>query len=245
MFEKPRDIPAALVVRDNGDEVADQLALEWSTARLREVEGELLLFSPRREIPYQHSALRQVAGLHGVVTASSRDSALHWSGGVALVLWPDRQGLARIATDSRARAICVIEWNHEATTPWARGAQPTILGGNRTFETADLADQTVAVALGHLTTHVNQNNALASYDDSDAAIATLTELRKRGHGLVADDIYAWALREGWHGPTAEVLRALVVEISGGKRKRIHHYPFRPDVYDIWTREAAEKSSAAR
>jgi len=94
-----------------------------------------------------------------------------------------------------------------------------------------------------LTQSVNHANAPAGSMDRRDAIAVLLTLHDGSYRLVTDDIYAWALANGWPAAGADRLMELAARISAGHRPRLTGpFPFRPDILDIWRAEAAHADS---
>ena len=233
------DYPAAYVPHGAVTaEQADGLAAKWVLERKAQLGGTILVYLPTKRVADSHPILGGLIRQRAAVEATWKTMmGTGWSGGPVIAAWPDRTHLADIAKDRRTRALCVLGWNEKDTEGWARAVSPEVLAGKESFATVNLADPIVVAALTTLTHLVNQNNALTDPTDKDIAVTILRELRKQGHRLDPDDIYSWALAQGWNDRGAERLRQLIVDMNAGKRPRASGNPLRPDIYSTWVTDA--------
>lgn len=74
------------------------------------------------------------------------------------------------------------------------------------------------------------------YRDGDRVTHGLMELRKGGHVIEPDLLFAAALREGWKGREAVLFWKVAKEVAKGFKKRPKHH-FREDILSHWRSEA--------
>lgn len=75
--------------------------------------------------------------------------------------------------------------------------------------------------------------------DRRDAVDVLQRLHDAGHGADADEVYAWALGNGWKARGAERLRELAAKIAAGMRpRRGMPSALRDDIVDSWRAAAA-------
>jgi hypothetical protein len=85
---------------------------------------------------------------------------------------------------------------------------------------------------------VNHANQLAGSMDKRDAVWILKILHKGGHRLNPDDIYAWALANGWPSRGAARLKEYAERIGAGRTVQAGMpNPFRPDMLERWRAEA--------
>ena len=240
-----RVIPTALVGVSSPNSYPD--AIRWSLEQAALLGGQILLYVPLRDSEDAHAPLRDFSRRRDVVTATWKSlSGLRWTGGVVVAAWPDADHLGRIDSDPRTRALCVLAWTEADVAGWARARSPEVLGGELAAPSSNWElDPVVVVALRSLGQLVNHGNNLASSSDRDLAIATLTLLAREGFARPSEEIYAFALSNGWPHRGARRLQQLSREISDGKRKRISgRWPLVDNIADLWRQQAFLDRTAA-
>ncbi|MEV7962386.1 hypothetical protein [Oerskovia paurometabola] len=241
MFEKPKTYPTAYTADRLDPDQADTWAAAWVLAQQEVTGGQILILTPRVRMPAGHPILERLLQHHGAVQASERAlPRTSWRGGPVLAAWPDRKTLAEFVDDDRTTALCVLTWNESDFRAWAVATGALQLGGEPEASKAPptISDAVVLQGLRTVTLLVNQNNTLKGGHEKSVAASALLTLKKHGHALDADEIYAWSLAEGWRGPRAEELRALITQINGGSRPRVGGQVLRSDIYRKWKAEAS-------
>ncbi len=71
-----------------------------------------------------------------------------------------------------------------------------------------------------LTNFTNLNNRLVQSEDRDEAIRTLRVLVRYRQAVNPEELYEWALANGWPGEGAATLKKLAEEIIDGKRHQL-------------------------
>ncbi len=240
MFERAREYPRAVTGNGANDpEGSQRAAIEWIAAQQKAVGGQVLLFVPQKStLNHSGDLIAQLAKVPGVAVGTWRGYVSGWSGGPVLAAWPSREKLAEIADDRRTRALCVIPWVDEDTTPWEQASQPELLAGALAKTSAPSLDPVVIVGLTHLTRMVNHANNLAGALDHRDAVAVLRVLHRGRYALPADEVYAWALANGWPARGAERLREMAEKIDAGRTVQMKGpSPLRPEVLSMWKAEA--------
>lgn len=240
MFEHARDYPAAITQNGAGDPNGSQRsAITWVAHKQQELGGTVRLYVPQKSsLDRNDSLLAQFGKQGGVVVGTWRGFVSGWGGGPVLAAWPSREKLAEIADDRRTRAMCVVPWNDSDTVAWERSAEPERLDGMPSASRPVALDPVVIVGLTHLTHMVNHSNNLAGSLDHRDAVAVLRALHKGRYALPADEVYTWALGNGWPGRGAERLREMAAKIDAGKTVQLKgESPLRANVLDLWRTEA--------
>jgi hypothetical protein len=238
MLERDRDYPTALAAGPEHGDQGLRDGLRWLMSQLPEVGGEAMIFAPGRANVDDNQLLSKFVRRAGVVVATWRSAARGWSGGPVLAAWPTREKLGEIAEHPRTRALCVIPWAKGEVDAWAAAVKPELLGPATVPEAKSSLDPVVTAGLKTLTRMANMSNNLAGSLDRRDAVATLQTLKNAGYRLPPDPVYGWAVANGWPTRGAERLRSLAADFEAGKRPRLKGaYPFRPNILDIWRREA--------
>jgi hypothetical protein len=103
-------------------------------------------------------------------------------------------------------------------------------------------DAVVEVALEHLSSRVNLNTGLVHPMDKKAAVETFRILWKAWYSLMPSEIESWALSHDWTVEGARDLQKVAVGVREGRRFRLLGGPsLRPDVLEIWRKEAGGRS----
>jgi len=241
MFEHERSYPCGVTCNGATEPArAQAAAIEWVVEQQKVVGGEVLLFVPKKgDLNTMDNLISRFAKVQGVVVGTWRGGG--WSGGPVLAAWPNREKLAEVADDVRTRALCVIPWADGETTAWEHAARPELLAGASTAATALDLHPVVVVGLTNLTRMVNHANALAGSLDHRDAVAVLRTLHQGGYRLPADDVYAWALANGWPARGADRLREMAGKIDAGRQVQLKgQWPFASDILEVWRAEAKER-----
>jgi len=240
MFERERNYPTAVTVSGAEDPDGSQReAVTWAIAQHKEVGGRILIFVPSKvDLSSMDNLLAQLAQAPGVVVGTKRDRAGDWSGGSVIAAWPTRETLGFIADDRRTRALCVIPWGDEEVAPWKSAAKPELLGAAEPADLVSKLDPVVVAGLKQLTRMVNHSNNLAGGLDQRDAVAVIRVLNGAGYKLPADDVYSWAISNGWPERGAGRLREMVEKTERGVRLQMKGAsPLRGDILDTWKSDA--------
>lgn len=235
MFEKTRAIPRAVV--DLDDDSGAERAARWTLNQAQSVGGQPLLYVPgKRNIDYNPVLL----ALSKRVTTATWRTLLRerWSGGPVLAAWPDQKHLADIDGDPRTSALCVLGWSQKDTQGWAAAYQPERLTpGAGNPPRAGISDPVVEQGMKTMTALVNHANQLAGSMDRRDAVNVLLTLHDGGHRFEPDELYAWALANGWPARGADRLKEFAMQINRGSRPRADRSALRPDILQVWRAEA--------
>lgn len=240
MFEQRRNYPAAITADGSKEpERAQRAGIKWITAVQRQTRGSVLLYVPQRgSLDRTNNLLSSFARSPGVVVGTWKTQT-GWGGGPVLAAWPTQEKLAEIAEHPQTRALCVIPWLLKDTAAWERAVLPERLGGAGPQPSAAILDPVVVRGLEALTLMVNHANNLAGTLDHRDAVAVLRTLHKGGYRLPADDVYSWALGNGWPGRGAQRLREMAAKIDAGRTVQLKgQWPLRDDILESWRALAA-------
>jgi hypothetical protein len=242
MFEQRRLYPCAVTCSgsERPDE-AQRTAITWIDEQVRQLGGQILLFVPTKgDLTHVDNRITRFAARPEVTISAWKGGIGSWEGGPALAAWPSREKLAEIAEDRRTRALCVISWNSEETAAWEQAVQPQLLSGASHTAAEFNLHPVVVAGLAYLTQSVNHANNLAGALDRRDAVAVLRVLHKGGYSLPCDQVYAWALGNGWPGRGAERLREMAEKIDAGRIMQLKGpWPFRDDILGKWKSEAGK------
>ena len=121
--------------------------------------------------------------------------------------------------------------------PWINAFQPECLSGPA-IQTPEslITDPVVAVAMKSFTGSTYGGTTMHDSRDGDRVTHGLMELRKGGHVIEPDLLFAAALRAGWKGREAVLFWKVAKEVAKGVRKRPKHH-FREDILSHWRTEA--------
>ena len=121
--------------------------------------------------------------------------------------------------------------------PWLEAFQPECLAGPAIATTKPLiADGVVAAALESFTATTFGGTTMHDYRDSDRVTHGVMVLRRGGHIIEPNLLFAAALREGWKGREALRLWKVAKEVAKGVKKRPKHR-YQDDILDHWRAEA--------
>lgn len=122
--------------------------------------------------------------------------------------------------------------------PWINAFQPECLAGPPIVTNDPLtADPVVAVAMESFTAKTYGGSTMHDSRDGDRVTHGLMELRRGGHAIQPDLLFAAALRDGWKGREAVTFWKVAKEVAKGVKKRPKHH-FRDDILSHWRSKAA-------
>jgi hypothetical protein len=243
MLDRKREYPAAITSPSHTDQAALSHAITWIADQDSQAGGIALLYAPGKQNLQYDGRISRIAKAMTVATWRTLGN-LRWTGGAVLALWPDREHLGTIAEDPRTRALCVIPNDGEEAEPWAKAVTAVRLGTAKggtgaAISAPALADPVVVQGLLTLTLLVNHANNLVGASDHRDAVAVLQTLHDGGHELAPEQIYEWALINGWPSRGADRLRELAEKFAKGVRPRLNGpWPLRSDILATWRSEAS-------
>lgn len=127
--------------------------------------------------------------------------------------------------------------------PWINAFQPECLAGPPIATTDPLiADPVIEVAMRSFTATTFGGATMYDSRDGDCVTHGLMELRRGGHVIEPDLLFAAALRDGWKGRQALIFWKVAGEVAKGVKKRPKHH-FRDDILSHWRSEAMAKEQA--
>lgn len=216
-----------------------QLAGRW-VKRTAKGWSDVAIIVPVRDSLDHSKVLAELASEYPWATARTIHD-IDIFGHVVVAAWPSRKTLERIQ-EMRPRALCVLEWREEETRDWLSAQSARDLSGRAPAPaSAVITDAVVCVALEDLTRSVNLHTNLVQTDDHEHAILMLRLLVAHDHAIHPDQLYRWAIANGWPGRGAARLQRLAEEVLAGHRHVIRErQPFGDDVYQWWQNEAAKK-----
>lgn len=238
MFEEVRAIPRALASHPADDSLSVARAIKWFLQAAERLDGQPLLFVPRRNIDGFDKPLVDLSKRVQTETWKTF-TGCGWTGGPVLAAWPGRDQIAKLDADRRTTALCVLTWNEQDVAAWGTARQPELLSPSlqETPSGTAVGDPVVERGLETITNGINQSNGLTGYG-RDVAVTALLTLHDAGYRLAADEIYAWALARGWRPDGAAELRELAAAINRGTRPRARRPSLRADILDVWRLDAA-------
>jgi hypothetical protein len=166
-------------------------------------------------------------------TARTLRTSRGWSGGPALLLWPDSKLLATMNDDFRVGDLCVVPWTYEEVEPWAEGTHAIDLTGSGPAELREDVEALVEVALESLTNRVNLRTGLVHPSDKAAAVDMFRLLQRARSSWDARTVEAWALEHGWSADGARQLREVATGVQERHRYQTGRGHWAPDILNIW------------
>lgn len=237
MFERMRDIPRAIIAHKADDPLAYERAVQWMLGQGQRLGGQSLLYVPGKDNFQDEPVLLALSKRVTVATWKTLSNA-RWGGGPVLAAWPTEKHLADIDGDRRTSALCVLSWAPNDAAAWASAHQPEQLSpGAPAAAPPTIVDPVVGEGMKTLTLLVNHANNLAGSMDRRDAVNVLLTLHDAGPRLEPDEMYAWALAHGWPAGGATRLKELAVQIVDGRRPRADRGALRPDILEVWRRDA--------
>jgi hypothetical protein len=240
MFERQKNYPRAITVSGSSAPAqAQATAIKWTLEQQEALGGTILVYVPTKStLADADNLISQFAGFRGVVVATWKGN-VSWPGGPVIAAWPSREKLAEIGDHPGTRALVVIPWGPNDTDAWERAFQPALLAGAQGHARKSALDPVTVQGLKALTRMVNHANNLAGSLDHRDAVAVLRALHKGGYGLPANEVYSWALANGWPARGAERLREMASKIDAGRIVQMKGgSPLKVDILDSWKLEAA-------
>jgi hypothetical protein len=105
-------------------------------------------------------------------------------------------------------AIAYLPWNEDEGKQWLSMWHPSIWGSKTWTVSATAMNSVVLAALEKLQIRVNVATGLTHPADKKDANETFRALKKGGHLIGADEVRAWASRNGWDHRGANELAAV-------------------------------------
>jgi hypothetical protein len=197
-------------------------ALEHAWRWLHERSSrDRLVIVPVRDSVGHSPVLLQIASRVQTETARTFWKAAHGLRGAAvLVVWPSKETLQELQEWQPAEVL-VVPWRVEESDAWLQAHSSTPLLGGPALDKPTISDPVVLEAMKDVTSFVSLHNNLVTYDDRDYAIQVLQALVRARRSVNPDELYEWALANGWTGKGADRLQVLAGEVLIGKRHRIH------------------------
>ena len=211
-------------------------ALEWLHERR---SRNRLVIVPVRQSVGNSPVLSRIASRVQTETARTfRKGAGGLRGASVLVVWPSKETLQELQERQPAEVL-VVPWRVEESDAWLRAHSSTSLLGGPKLDKPRISDPVVLEAMKDLTNFINPRNNLVTYDDRDYAIQVLRALIGARRRVNPDELYGWALANGWTGKGAARLQVLAGEVLAGKRHRIHSLspPMGPESIKWWEENA--------
>lgn len=162
--------------------------------------------------------------------------------GAVLALWPSEDILRDLEECYQLDALCVISWIPQHIEAWVSARRAVDLTGSRQRpEEPTISDPVVLAALKSITMEVNMNNRLVDSYGKDSVVGAFSALKNRRHCWNPEEIYVWALANGWPPEAAERLREFAQGVLDGKRYKTGMQMWKDDIVDYWAKEAAASS----
>jgi hypothetical protein len=227
--------PAFYVSQVDTEDQGLPVGLAWLAKAAATYEGEAIVVVPGlnqlRFLPSH--AFRAASG------GSLRNSG--WRSGPVLLVWPDDKLLQRLH-DSHPTAMCIVPgYRGRHIQSWISATSAVDLSGvEQPSGLPGLGDPVAEVAFDHLTRSITLHTGLNSLFAKGHAVQTIELLRNGGHHFDTAALEAWAIAHGWRAEDAADLREVAEKIAEGRRYRVARDWFRPNVLDIWRKEAADK-----
>ncbi|KGC29858.1 hypothetical protein [Burkholderia pseudomallei] len=108
-------------------------------------------------------------------------------------------------------AIAYLPWSEDEGKEWLSTWNPSIWGTNTWKVSATEMNPEVLAALEKLQRRVNVATGLTHPADKKDATETFKSLKKHGYPIDADEIRAWASRNGWNHRAANALAAVATK----------------------------------
>jgi hypothetical protein len=221
LFERKADLSVVYAPWDGLDpDDAVRLAARW----LAQQPGQKLVLLHAKKMYTNNSLLPR---LTNGAFVEKPDSVWRsgWRGGSVLAPWPSEEVLGALS-DRLARmitSVCVIEWGEDpAVQAWLEAYQAMNLMTGRVAvgDPSHQLSPVVRVAMEHLSSAVNHNNALVQSFEKSYAVRTLQELHRAGHTFDVDDLCAWALANGFTQSEVKNLRDYGMRVQQGRGFRL-------------------------
>ena len=137
--------------------------------------------------------------------------------GPVLAIWADDRQLDKLEKLG-APALCAIPWNRADIDDWRLNFNPVNLRtGASAGSDETVTNKVVVEALKSLTTRVNLSSGLGHPSDKAAAVQLFKVLKAGGEVFDANEVRAWAARNGWGADHARQLGELAQKITTAAR----------------------------
>jgi hypothetical protein len=166
-------------------------------------------------------------------TARTLSRSRGWSGGPALLLWPDRKLLATLNDDFRVGDLCVVPWTYGEVEPWAEGTHAVDLTRSRAPAPKQDLEALVQVALESLTNRVNLRTGLVHPSDKAAAVEMFKLLLRARSSWDPLSVETWGFQHGWSAEGARQLRDVAQGVQERHRYQTARGQWAPDIMKIW------------
>lgn len=121
--------------------------------------------------------------------------------------------------------------------PWIDAFAPLCLSGPPVVQTDPLIeDLVIGRAMATFTATTLGGTTMYDYRDGGRVTHGLMELRRGGHLIEPERLFASALRDGWKGTQAMMFRDVARQIADGVNKRPKAH-YRSDILERWLDEA--------
>lgn len=232
--------PCATTGSLKGDQ-AHLAAINWVLAKHRELGGGITLHVASMSALRNPSNRRllELSKRPGVRT--TKDTVL--SGGVILAAWPSRDALTNIVDAYDLRALCVIPWVERDVDGWEQVVDPERLDHLKPPCRKPTTLDPVVIEGLKTATIMTKGELNSSLDRRDAD-DVLKRLRRAGVDLPPDEIFAWALKNGWPARHAAELSKMAAHVNTLKRiTRRKDSALRHDIFEQWRLKADAKTVA--
>lgn len=169
--------------------------------------------------------------------------SLRWNGGPILALWLDEKNL-RVFDDARSiEALCVVPWVADEITSWIKATGAIdLLNPTQPPPPATIGDPVVLEAMRWLTGGVNLATGLAHPLDRARVVGVFRVLKEGRHAWAPDEVYVWAVANGWKTEHAGDLRDVSDRIAAGRNVHVRDRAVVSESYlDLWRTRAAEEA----
>lgn len=136
-------------------------------------------------------------------------------------------------------AMLVVPWLLEEVKPWIRTVNAKDLDTPKNELPEELIKNGVIVqALRTLSALVNKSTGILHPLDRDSAIEIFKTLKNAGEDFTPEDAKAFLIREeGWKATYAQDVADIAQKVLEGKKLQYRSGRLRPDLLDIWRKEA--------
>ena len=193
-------------------------ALEWLDER--HSRNRLVIVPVRQSVGYSPVLSRIASRVRTETARTFRKAAAGLRGATVLVVWPSKETLQELQ-EWQPGEVLVVPWRVEESYAWLQAHSSTPLLGGPALDKPTISDPAVLEAMKDVTSFVSLHKNLVTYDDRDYAIQVLRAVIGARRRVNPDELYEWALANGWTGKGADRLQVLAREVLAGKRHRIH------------------------
>lgn len=160
--------------------------------------------------------------------------------GPILAVWTRDKSLDKLDTTGAA-AICAAPWNPDNIADWKANWNPIdVRTGQAAGSDTTVSNPVVSKGLEHLTDRVNLGTGLTHPSDRSSAIQLFQLFVQGGEAYIADEIRAWAVRQGWQPEDARELAEVADKVQQGRKlKSESGRQWRDDYLERLRREVTE------